>query len=149
MNVQQLMEAVGRLEARDALQCRLSLDEWKALAPYLSMRFLRQGEPIIHEGDDDREVFIIAEGEVEVSIQGHVMASLGAGNVVGECSFFCGEPRSATVVPVRPGVAWGLQWERFDLLSKKHPQLAVDLLKGLATVLAVRMRQAVLVEQYA
>ena len=149
MNVQQLMDAVGRLESRDALQCRLTLDEWKALAPYLSMRFLRVGEAIIHEGDDDREVFIIAEGEVDVSIQGHVTATLGAGNVVGECSFFSGEPRSATVVPVQPGVAWGLQWEKFDAMSKKQPRLAVDLLKGLAMVLAIRMRQAVLVEHFA
>ena len=149
MNVQQLMEAVGRLESRDALQCKLSLDEWKALAPYLSMRFLRMGEPIIQEGDEAREIFIIAEGEVEVSIQGHVTTTLCAGNVVGECSFFSGEPRSATVIPVRAGVAWSLHWDKFDTLAKKHPQLAIDLLKGLATVLAIRMRQAVLVEHFA
>ena len=40
MNVQQLMDAVSQLDAHDALQCKLTLDEWKALAPYLSMRFL-------------------------------------------------------------------------------------------------------------
>ena len=149
MNVQQLVDAVTRLEAHDALECKLTAEEWKVLAPYLSMRFLRVGEPIVEEGDDDRDVFIIAEGEVEVSLQGHVIATLGAGNVVGECSFFSGHPRSATVVPTQPGVAWGLNWDKFDALVHKHPRLAVHLLKGLAGVMAVRMRQAVLVEQFA
>jgi CRP/FNR family transcriptional regulator, cyclic AMP receptor protein len=149
MNVQQLVEAVNRLEARDALQCKLTVEEWKVLAPYLSMRFLRVGEPIVIEGDDDRDCFIIAEGAVEVSIQGHVIAHLTAGNVVGECSFFSGQPRSATVTPVRPGVAWSINWDRFDLMAHKHPRLAVHLLKGLASVMAIRMREAVLVEQFA
>jgi CRP-like cAMP-binding protein len=149
MNVQQLVDAVNRLEARDALQCKLGAEEWKALAPYLSIRFLRVGEPVMHEGDDDREVFIVAEGAVEVSIQGHVIAELGAGNVVGECSFFSGQPRSATVTPVQPGVAWALNWDKFDVMANKHPQLAVHLLKGLASVMAIRMREAVLVEQFA
>ncbi|MBI5278957.1 MAG: cyclic nucleotide-binding domain-containing protein [Burkholderiales bacterium] len=149
MNVDQLVDAVNRLERRDALQCKLAAEEWKALAPYLSVRFLRVGEAIVHEGEDDREVFIVAEGEVDVSVQGHVIASLGPGNVVGECAFFSGLPRSATVTPVQPGVAWALNWQRFDLLAHKHPRLAVHLLKGLATVMAVRMREAVLVEQFA
>ncbi|HVZ46939.1 MAG TPA: cyclic nucleotide-binding domain-containing protein [Ramlibacter sp.] len=149
MNVQQLMDAVEQLNARDALQCKLSLDEWKALAPYLSVRFMRVGDPLMFEGDADREVYILAEGEVEVRIQDHALATLGAGNVVGEGTFFSGEPRSATVVPTKTGVAWGLKWDRFEALSKKHPGLAIDLLKGLAIVLAIRMRQAVLVEHFA
>ena len=149
MNVQQLVDAVARLEAHDALVCRLTAEEWKVLAPYLTVRFMRVGEPLVHEGEVDRDVYIIAEGEVEVSVQGHGIAILGEGNVVGECSFFSGQPRCATVVPTRPGVAWGLNWDRFDLMAHRHPRLAVHLLKGLSSVMAIRMRQAVLVEQFA
>ena len=148
MNVEQLVAAIGALDAKDALQCKLSVDEWKALAPYLSVRFLRTGEPLMHEGDCERELFILADGELEVSTQGHVIAHLGPGTVVGEGTFFSGEPRSATVVPSRPGVAWGLHWDKFDQLAKKQPMLAVDLVKGLAAVLAIRMRAAVLVGQF-
>ena len=149
MNVQQLVDAVTGLQAHDALQCRLTAEEWKVLAPYLSMHFLRAGEPIVHEGDTDRVVFIIAEGEVEVTLQGHNISVLGAGNVVGECAFFSGQPRCATVVPTQPGVAWGLNWDRFDLMAHRHPRLAVHLLRGLASVMAIRMRDAVLVEHFA
>lgn len=149
MNVQQLMDAVGRLDAHDALQCKLTLEEWKALAPYLSVRFLRAGEALMHEGEDERELFILADGELEVSIHGNVVATLCPGTVVGEGTFFSGQPRSATVVPSRPGVAWGLHWDKFNQMSHKQPRLAVDLVKALATVLAIRMRQAVLVGHFA
>jgi CRP/FNR family cyclic AMP-dependent transcriptional regulator len=149
MNVQQLAQAIDALDAKDALPWKLTPEEWKALAPYLSVRFLRPGEALMSEGDSDREVFILADGELEVRTQGHVIATIHPGSVVGEGSFFSGQPRSATVVPSQPGVAWGLKWERFDMLTKKQPRLAADLVKGLAAVLAIRMREAVLVGHFA
>ncbi|HET6827583.1 MAG TPA: hypothetical protein VFH35_02805, partial [Ramlibacter sp.] len=79
----------------------------------------------------------------------HVVARLRPGMVVGEGTFFSGQPRSATVVPRTAGVAWGLHWDKFDLMSRKQPRLAVDLAKALAAVLAIRMRQAVLVGHFA
>jgi CRP/FNR family transcriptional regulator, cyclic AMP receptor protein len=148
MNVQQLVEAIGALDATDALQCKLTLDEWKTLAPYLSMRFLKPGDPLMAEGGAERELFFLADGELEVTILGTPIATLRPGSVVGEGSFFSGAPRSATVTPSQPGLAWALTWEKFDALSRQHPMLAVDLVKGVAAVLAVRMREALLVGQF-
>ena len=148
MNVQQLVAAISALDSADALQCKLTLDEWKSLAPYLSMRFLKVGDPLMHEGDCERELFILADGELEVSIHGNVIATLKPGTVVGEGTFFSGQPRSATVTPSLPSVAWGLNWEKFDKMANKQPRLAVDLVKGLAAVLAIRMREAILVGQF-
>jgi CRP/FNR family transcriptional regulator, cyclic AMP receptor protein len=148
MNVQQLVEAIGALDATDALQCKLTLDEWKTLAPYLSMRFLKPGDPLMAEGGAERELFFLADGELEVTILGTLIATLRPGSVVGEGTFFSGAPRSATVTPSQPGVAWALTWEKFDALSRQHPKLAVDLVKGVAAVLAVRMREALLVGQF-
>jgi CRP-like cAMP-binding protein len=148
MNVEQLVAAIGALDATDALACKLTLQEWKSLAPYLSTRFLRAGEPLMLEGDCEREVFILADGELEVTILGNTIATLGPGTVVGEGTFFSGAPRSATVTPSQPGIAWGLKWEKFDAIADKHPKLAVDLVRGLAAVLAVRMREAILVGQF-
>ena len=149
MKVEQLVEAIGKLDAKDALACKLTLADWKALAPYLSMRFLRQGDPLMHEGDCERELFILADGELEVSVGGSAIATLQPGTVVGEGTFFSGEPRSATVTPSTPGIAWGLHWDKFEAMTHKHPTLAVDLVKGLAAVLAVRMREALLVGHFA
>ena len=148
MNVEQLVSAIGALDATDALQCKLTLDEWKSLAPYLSMRFLKEGDALMVEGDSERELFILAHGELKVSIQGSTIATLKPGTVVGEGTFFSGAPRSATVTPSTAGIAWGLNWEKFDKMSHKHPRLAVDLVTGLAAVLANRMREALLVGQF-
>lgn len=148
MNVKQLTEAIGALDATDALQCKLTLDEWKLLAPYLSIRYLRQGDVLMAEGDGTRELFILVDGQLDVTIGGHVFTTLGPGSVVGEGTFFSGLPRSATVTPSAPCVAWSLSWEKFDQITHKHPLLAVDLIKGLAAVLAIRMREAILVGQF-
>src|SRR3569833_1247003 len=149
MKVEQLVEAIAKLEANDALQCKLTLAEWKEVAPYLSVRFLRPGDPLMHEGDAEREFFILAEGELKVSIGTSEFATLKPGTVVGEGTFFSGAPRSATVTPSTPGVAWGLNWDKFEVMSRQHPQLAIQLVKGLAAVLAVRMREALLVGHFA
>jgi len=148
MNVQQLVDAIGALDAKDALQCKLTVAEWKTLAPYLSVRFLKVGDPLMHQGESDRELYILADGELQVTIHGNVIATLKPGTVVGEGTFFSGQPRSATVVPSQPGVAWGLNWEKFEAMSNKQPRLAVDLVKGLAAVLAIRMREALLVGEF-
>lgn len=148
MKVSQLVDAIAALDAKDALQCRLGLEGWRLLAPYLSVNFLQAGTVLIHEGDADRTLFILAEGELKVQARGHDIARLHPGTVVGEGAFFSGEPRSATIVATMAGVAWSLSWERFEAMSHQYPKLALDLTKGLAAVLAVRMREAILVGQF-
>jgi CRP/FNR family cyclic AMP-dependent transcriptional regulator len=149
LNVAQLMAAIEALDAHDALQCKLSLEEWKKVAPYLSLRFLNTGDTLMVEGDRSRELYILAEGQLDVRIKSTVVASLGPGMVVGEGTFFSGHQRSATVVATGPGVAWALAWEKFEAMSRQHPRLALDLCVGISAVLAVRMRAAVLVGHFA
>jgi CRP/FNR family transcriptional regulator, cyclic AMP receptor protein len=148
MNVRQLVDAIAALDAKDALQCRLGHEGWKLLAPFLSVNYLQAESVLIREGDADRTLFILAEGQLRVQAQGHEIAHLQPGTVVGEGAFFSGQPRSATIVSTMPGVAWSLSWERFEAMSHQYPKLALDLTKGLAAVLAVRMRQAILVGEF-
>lgn len=148
MNVRQLVDAIAALDTKDALQCRLGHEGWKLLAPYLSVNFLQPGTVLINEGDSDRVLYILAEGELKVQARGHDIARLLPGTVVGEGAFFSGEPRSATILSSSTGIAWSLSWEKFEALSHQYPKLALDLTKGLAAVLAVRMREAILVGQF-
>lgn len=148
MNVSQLVDAIAALEAKDALQCKLGLEGWKLLAPYLSLRFLQPDLVLMREGECEREIFILAEGELHVKVRDTVIASILPGNVVGEGTFFSGQPRSATIVAASSGIAWSLDWEKYEAMSAKYPKLSLDLTKGLAAVLAVRMREAILVGQF-
>ncbi|MES2946477.1 MAG: cyclic nucleotide-binding domain-containing protein [Pseudomonadota bacterium] len=149
MNISQLMVAIAALDAHDALQCKLTLEDWKKVAPYLSLRFLNTGDVLMSVGENSRELFILAEGLLEVKIQKTVVATLLPGTVVGEGTFFSGQSRSATVLAAAPGVAWALSWTKFEALSKNHPQLALDLCRSIAAVMAVRMREALLVGHFA
>jgi CRP/FNR family transcriptional regulator, cyclic AMP receptor protein len=148
MNVRQLVDAIAALDAKDALQCRLGLEGWKLLAPFLSVIFLHPGRVLIQEGDSDRVLYILAEGQLKVQVRGADIVNLQPGVVVGEGAFFSGQARSATIVASQSGVAWALSWDQFEAMSQQYPKLALDLTKGLAAVLAVRMREAILVGQF-
>ena len=148
MNVNQLVDAVARLDTHDALRCRLGLEGWKLLAPYLSMRFLQPNQVLMREGESERELFILAQGQLHAQVRSITIASMEPGSVVGEGTFFSGQPRSATVISSGTGVAWSLSWERYEAMSAQYPKLSLDLTKGLAAVLAFRMRSALLVGQF-
>ncbi len=148
MKVEQLIDAIAKLDASDALQCKLTLGEWKKLAPYLSLRFLAEGDELMREGTTERELFILADGELQVLLRGNVIATLPAGTVVGEGAFFSGQSRSATVRASSAGVAWALTWERYEKMCHRESVLALDLTRGLAGVLAKRMREAVLIGHF-
>lgn len=149
MNVAQLMQAIEALDATDALPCKLPLEDWQQIASYLNMRFLQPGDVLIKTGDTERVLFILTEGELQVQLGGHAIATLRPGTVVGEGAFFSGASRSADVVATQPGLAFALSWERYEKLSRRLPALALQLTQGLAAVLAVRMREAILVDHFA
>lgn len=52
---------------------------------------------LIREGSVGHECFVIAEGEAVVSMNGHRLARLGPGEIVGEMAVVEHEPRVATV----------------------------------------------------
>ena len=142
MDVTRLVSAIRAFDANDKLPDRLSADEWRRLGRYLSVRFIAGGEELVHEGDPDRELYIIAEGEFDVVRGSTPIAHLVPGTVVGEGTFFSGQPRSASVVACDVGVVWTLTEARLDDLCEDNPALVAKFLRSVATVLAVRMQNA-------
>ncbi len=68
-----------------------------ALAHVLARVRLRPGEVLYWEGDDNDDVFLLAEGELESSVGGLPNGLVRAGAVFGETAFFSRRPRHATL----------------------------------------------------
>ena len=59
------------------------------------------GEVLIHEGEDNRDLYILSNGVIEVTVKNElspvVVSEINAPEILGELSFLNGTPRTATV----------------------------------------------------
>ncbi len=61
---------------------------------------VRGGTRLVTEGGRGQEMFIVIDGEAEVSSEGRVLGHIGAGGFFGEMAMLDRGPRSATVTAV-------------------------------------------------
>jgi CRP-like cAMP-binding protein len=120
--------------------------DWTKLLNRTRPQPYRASEFVIQRGSADRSLFFVAAGSLEVGIT-HVdgvsiapLAKITAGSVIGEQSFFDGQPRSANVWGVSDGELLRLEFDDFTRFAHEDPALARDLLFALARVLSSRLR---------
>ena len=145
MDINELVQAVQTLNAEDAFRARLSLEQWRTIAPYLTRHELRSGDLLIKQGDDDRTLYFLAQGNLQVFATGGVpgsnrIAILRTGSVVGEPGIFGDSPRLANVEAMTPCVVYALRGPRLEELAQRSPALALELLRSAGAVMAARMR---------
>ena len=145
MDINELVHAVQTLNAEDAFRARLSLEQWRTIAPYLTRHALRSGDLLIKQGDDDRTLYFLAQGNLQVFATGGVPGSnrigiLRTGSVVGEPGIFGDSPRMANVEAMTPCVVYALRGPRLEELAQRSPALALELLRSAGAVMAARMR---------
>ena len=58
----------------------------------------KQGDALFKEGEEGKELFIVEEGFVDVSVQGRKVFVAHAGDVTGEHSLVLGRPRNTTAI---------------------------------------------------
>lgn len=112
------------------------------------------GELIIREGTDDNELYVIAEGEVEILVNPGLVsksypapehpepiAILRRGQSFGEIALVDQGLRSASVVAGKEGVRV-IEFDRESLLSicQEYPLLGFQMMFNLAADLAMKMR---------
>jgi len=122
--IEKRVEALQKIQSLSAL----SNTAIHQLAELLSERKVRNQEVICRKGDEGNFMFIILEGEVRVHDGNHVLARLGAGEVVGEFSLIDNEKRSATVTSEQNGILLQLDRDDFVVFMQAHPELLLGLL---------------------
>jgi CRP-like cAMP-binding protein len=89
----------------------------------------KAGDPIVDEGTMGVGFYLILDGKAEVRKGTKVLASLGRGQFFGEMSLIDRQPRSADVVAVAPTKCWALTSWAFGALVKRHPNIAMLMLR--------------------
>jgi CRP/FNR family transcriptional regulator, cyclic AMP receptor protein len=90
------------------------------------------GTVIAREGEPGVGLFVIVEGEAEVTIGGKRKAKLGPGDFFGEIALLDGGPRTATVTTLTDVKLLGLTEWVFRGLMQEHPAIAVKTLQQMA-----------------
>ena len=93
---------------------------------------VESGTVLAEQGQMGREAYVILEGEIAVKRGGRKIATLGAGDIVGEMSLLDHGPRTATVVCESDAALLVFDQEGFRKVLEQHPTIAYKLLGTLA-----------------
>jgi CRP-like cAMP-binding protein/Zn-dependent protease len=94
----------------------METDELAALAEAGSWVRFSHDEPIIRQGDAGDYFYVVANGQLEVSVDGRVVKRLKAGDFFGELALLFDAPRAASVKALTPVRLFRVDREAFDRL---------------------------------
>jgi CRP-like cAMP-binding protein len=90
------------------------------------------GHVLCREGGRARECFIIVTGQAEVTLDGAHLATVNAGETVGEMALLDGGRRSATVTTTAPTVVLVIEGLRFEALVHAVPAVSRAVVRALS-----------------
>jgi len=127
-------------------------EDLKEVATICEQRFLRDGDFLARQGEVGKELFIVSEGLVEVTVREktypRVVVNLGAGQLIGEMSLVDHGPRSATVRAVHtPTVVQVIQHDEFQELFQRNSRIGYLVMANLAADLSFKLRHRNLSEE--
>jgi CRP-like cAMP-binding protein len=121
-------------------------NDWATLNKYTRNRRFKAGETVIGQGESDRALYLVIEGVLEAVLPARKgfrrLSTFETGSVIGELSFFDGQPRSAVVRALTDAELAMLSLSSFESLAAANPGLARLILFDLGRILAGRLRAA-------
>lgn len=95
------------------------------------------GTILFEEGTLGDIMYVVLDGELEISVRGELIATLGKGEIAGEMALIEAKPRSASAVARTDSRLVPVDVNRFVSLTRQAPEFALHIM----TVLAGRLRQ--------
>lgn len=97
-----------------------------------------QGQVILREGEPGDRLYIVAEGQVDIMINGKILETVEPGGILGELALIDDQPRSAMVVARTDCVLTPVSRQHFLALIQRTPLFALQVMR----VMAKRLRRA-------
>ncbi|MEA5445918.1 cyclic nucleotide-binding domain-containing protein [Gammaproteobacteria bacterium AB-CW1] len=106
-------------------------ETWRALEDRLKWQQLEPGEMLFDQGAPGDSLYILVSGQLRILGSNQdgglqAIATVTAGEMVGEMAVLRDQPRSARVVATHASTLVRLTRVDFDHLSRRHPQLALS-----------------------
>ena len=98
----------------------------------------RAGEAIFRVGDPGDNMYVVVEGEVQISANGKDLERLGPGGVFGEIALIDNGPRSADVVALTDCRVVPVDEDWFKFLVQQTPFFSLQIMR----VMADRLRRS-------
>ncbi|WP_437683827.1 cyclic nucleotide-binding domain-containing protein [Sorangium sp. So ce131] len=129
---EKLERALRRSATRDLLSTLaftrdLAPDDIETLLDAVSHRRFERGQPVYRQGDPASELWLIAEGMVQIQTEEgdriHVRAYLTRGDFFGDVELGAGRVRAASAVASGAATLLSVPAKTFAALARKHPEL--------------------------
>ena len=90
------------------------------------------GRPIFTEGELGDVMYIVAEGEVDILVQGTVIETVASGGILGEMALIDNKARSATALAKTDCKLLPINLTHFVFLVQESPSFAIQVMKVMA-----------------
>ncbi|MDA0789545.1 MAG: cation:proton antiporter [Proteobacteria bacterium] len=118
---------ISELLRNTSIFAEINEQEFESISRLLRPRTVPRGTAIVRQGQQGDSMFLIARGVAHVMIDvdgaDQQVASLFAGDILGEAALLHGTPRNATVVAATPCSLYVLQRADLDKLLEAYPEL--------------------------
>ena len=124
--IEELGGTLGKASRRSSVETResslenvrlfklLSAKKFKELTKIVEKNVYQKGDTVISEGEVGRSMFFVADGELDVEIDGNYIRTLTKGSYFGERSLFLNEPISASIKTKTDAIIYILDKDALD-----------------------------------
>ena len=118
-----------------SLGVEFSEEEARILARHMEAVTLEDGAQLVKEGEQNRDLCLLADGELVVfNMEGderRIAYTMKPGECAGTRAFIDGEPRKATLLSVGQSTVYTITPETFDALVESHPRLVYKVMRAM------------------
>jgi hypothetical protein len=114
----------------------LATEDLNLLAPLMEQRSLDDGELLFEQGDQARDAFVVADGELRVfdpQQHGATIARLGRGKVIGEYGMFVEHRRTFSAQAEGPVRLWVISYPILHRFLLAYPESVFSLMRQTVT----------------